>query len=299
MRDLQTQTTSWILSDETLTASNFALSADGRYLSFRSAAPDIVADDTNGDADVFVLDRQTGTAQRASVGTGGTQATAGGGMGSMSADGRFVAFASGSPDLVPGDTNDHADVFVHDLLTGDTTRVSVASDGSQALRAYSGDPSISADGRYVAFDLGCREPGRRRHQRRDGRLRPRPADRGHHAGVGRQRRPPGPPAEHPSTGMRDWSSRLSADGRYVVFESSAEHLVPGDTNGVVDVFVHDLRTGNTTRVSIATTGQQANGPSRNSVISADGHFVAFISSATNLVPQATNSHDDVFVRIIH
>ena len=160
------------------------------------------------------------------------QATLGSGRGSMPADRRFVVFISRAPDLVPGDTNDRVDVFVHDRLTGDTTRMSVASDDSQLLE-HSNDPSISADGRYVVFD------------------------------------------------------------------SPAQHLVPGDTNGVVDAFVHDLRTGNTARVSIATTGQQANGPSRNSVISADGHFVAFIASTTNLVPQATNGYDDVFVRSIH
>ncbi len=298
VRDLQTQTTSWILSDETLTASNFALSADGRYLSFRSAAPDIVADDTNGVADVFVLDRQTGTAQRASVGTGGTQATGGSGLGSMSADGRFVAFASGSPDLVPGDTNGYADVFVHDLLTGDTTRVSVASDGSQALRAFAGGASISADGRYVEFISGAANlvAGDTNgvddvfvHDRLTGDTTRVSVDSDGHQ------------VHQPST--VDWyaggySSRLSADGRYVVFQSSDEHLVPGDTNGVVDAFVHDLRTGNTTRVSIATTGQQANALSMNSVISADGRSVAFISSADNLVPQATGSQD-VFVRIIH
>ena len=297
VRDLQSQTTSWILNAETRSAWGFALSSDGRYLSYTSGAPDIVADDTNSAADVFVLDRQTGTTRRASVGTGGTQAMQGGSWGSMSADGRFVSFVSASPDLVPGDTNNCADVFVHDLLSGGTTRMSVASDGSQVFQ-HSIDPSISADGRYVAFDSTAADlvAGDTNgvtdvfvHDRMSGATTRVSVDSdGHQVFLASI-----------LDSYYGWSSRLSADGRYVVFESSARHLVPGDTNGVVDAFVHDLRTGNTARVSVATTGQQANALSRNLVMSADGRSVAFVSSATNLVPQATNSYDDVFVRIIH
>jgi Tol biopolymer transport system component len=97
-----------------------------------------------------VRDLVNGTTERASVGTGGTQASGGGYGPSISSDGRFVAFQSGSTDLVPGDTNGHADVFVHDRLTGSTVRVSVNPVGGDP-NSSSNDPSISADGRYVAY----------------------------------------------------------------------------------------------------------------------------------------------------
>ncbi len=295
LRDLKLQTTSRILSEETWPAWDFALSADGRYVSFTSPSPDIVADDTNDTTDVFVLDCQTGSTRRVSVGTGGTQATAGGARGSMSADGRFVAFASA--DLGPGDTNEDRGVFVHDSLTGDTTRVSVPSDGSRVL-GNSGEPFISADGRYVAFSSADANlvPGDT-NDVKDVFVHDRVTGHTTRVSVDSD----GNQVYKPS--VLDWymgrSSRLSADGRYVVFESSAGHLVPDDTNGTVDAFVHDLRTGKTTRASVATTGEQANAPIRSSVISADGRTVAFISAAENLVLQATYFNDeDVFVRII-
>jgi len=92
---------------------------------------------------------------------------------------------------------------------------------------------------------------------------------------------------------------ISADGRYVAFESSASNLVPGDTNGTLDVFVHDRVTGETTRVSVASDGAQADGRSERATISADGRYVAFESYSTNLVPGDTNAVGDVFVRDLH
>src|SRR5213595_159425 len=88
---------------------------------------------------------------------------------------------------------------------------------------------------------------------------------------------------------------ISADGRFVAFASYASNLVPGDTNGVADVFVHDRQTGTTKRVSVNSAGTQGNGGSGSPAISADGRFVAFSSYATNLVPGDTNGVVDVFV----
>ena len=127
-----------------------AISADGRFVAFSSDATNLVPGDTNGTADVFVRDRQTGTTRRVSVGSGGAQ---GNGLSvdpAISADGRFVAFASDATNLVPGDTNGADDVFVRDRQTGTTRRVSVGSGGAQGDRV-SFDPAISADGRFVAF----------------------------------------------------------------------------------------------------------------------------------------------------
>src|SRR5207249_1659148 len=127
-----------------------ALSADGRFVAFTSAAPDLVAGDTNGATDVFVHDRQTAETRRVGVDSGGTQANGASTGVALSADGRFVAFTSAAPDLVAGDTNGAADVFVHDRQTGTTERVSVDSGGSQA-NGDSTDVALIADGRFVAF----------------------------------------------------------------------------------------------------------------------------------------------------
>ena len=174
------------------------------------------------------------TTERVSVSSAGEQANDACYAPSISADGRFVAFASKATNLVPGDTNDAVDVFVHDRLTGSTERVSVNSSGEQ-----SHDPA-----------LGYPTPS------------------------------------------------ISADGRFVAFGSGAADLVTGDTNGKPDVFVRDRLNSTTERVSVSSAGDQANGEHGSGApsISAEGRFVAFSSSASNLVAGDTNSTDDVFVR---
>ena len=127
-----------------------SLSADGRYVAFASQASNLVTGDTNRTSDVFVRDRQTGATTRVSVGSSGTQGNNSSREPSFSADGRFVAFTSQAGNLVTGDTNGIADVFVYDRQTANTTRVSVDSEGNQ-WNSDSDSPSISGDGRFVAF----------------------------------------------------------------------------------------------------------------------------------------------------
>src|ERR1041385_3351135 len=128
-----------------------AISSDGRYVAFNSAASNLVAGDTNQAMDTFVHDLQTGATVRVSIGNGGGQANGPSfGANAVSGDGRYVAFSSAASNLVTGDTNQNADVFLRDLQAGTTTRVSVGSaeeegDGGSAW------PSISSDGRFVAF----------------------------------------------------------------------------------------------------------------------------------------------------
>ena len=93
-----------------------------------------------------------GDTTRVSVASDGTQGNGNIGIQSISGDGRYVAFSSDASNLVPGDTNEESDIFLHDRQTGETIRVSVASDGTQGNN-YSGSSSISANGRYVAFLL--------------------------------------------------------------------------------------------------------------------------------------------------
>jgi Tol biopolymer transport system component len=138
-----------------------AISAHGRFVAFESDAANLEPNDTNGSSDVFVRDRQTGRTTRVSVGAGGAQGNAGSIGAGISADGRYVTFDSNATNLVPGDTNDLGDVFVHDRQTSRTTRVSVTARGAQAAGGNSANPAISADGQHVAFNSHAANLARR------------------------------------------------------------------------------------------------------------------------------------------
>jgi Tol biopolymer transport system component len=127
-----------------------SMTPDGRYVAFGSAASNLVVGDTNTRGDVFVRDRLLGTTELVSVSSTGQQGNLGAGGPVISDDGRYVAFVSGSTNLVPNDSNRFADVFVHDRQSRTTTLVSVSTSGRQGNHT-SERPSISADGRYVAF----------------------------------------------------------------------------------------------------------------------------------------------------
>ncbi|MGE0360320.1 MAG: BACON domain-containing carbohydrate-binding protein [Vicinamibacterales bacterium] len=234
------------------------ISADGRWVVFESSATNLVAGDTNGQGDVFVHDRQTGTTTRASVGVGGEQSNGDSRFSVISGDGRWVAFFSNSSNLVPNDWDDY-NAFVHDRQTGTTTRLGF------------GFPVISADGRWVGVGAGVYDQ-----------------QTGTWASAGFV------PGTWP-VGESNVSA-ISADGRWVAFTSSIRDLVTGDTNGVNDVFVYDQQAGTRTRVSLGAGGVQANGATYSGSISDDGRFVAFESGASNLVAGDTNGRWDVFVR---
>jgi Tol biopolymer transport system component len=267
-----------------------AISADGRYVAFDSFASNLVAGDTNGNGNwnVFVRDRVTGATTRVSVASDGTQANGGSYDPVISADGRCVAFVSGASNLVAGDTNAKQDVFVRDRVTGATARVSVASDGTQANESNFGE-SISADGRYVAFySVASNLVAGDTNGTSDVFV--------HDRVTGATTRVSVATGGAQADSFNDSGpSAISADGRYVAFESYASNLVAGDTNGQWDAFVRDRVTGATTRVSVASDGAQANNDSSAPVISADGRFVAFYSVASNLVAGDTNGKKDVFV----
>lgn len=272
-----------------------SISGNGRYVAFASAASNLVTGDTNNAWDVFVHDRQSGATTRVSVDSAGRQGNGSSSeyfMPSVSGDGRYVTFHSMATNLVAGDTNDYQDVFVHDRLSGETTRASVNSAGGQGNApgfGFGGErTSISADGRYIAFSSSASNlvPGDTNdvgdvfvHDRLAGAT-----TRASVSSAGSQ--------------GNDWSwgiTSISADGQYVVFASAASNLVANDNNDSEDVFVHDRRTGTTTRASVDSVGLQANGSSGSPLISANGRYVAFTSRASNLVVGDTNDTEDVFV----
>ncbi len=263
------------------------ISGDGRYVVFDSNAFNLVPGDTNGGTDIFVYDRKTREIILASVGNDGKQAAGAGRYAAISEDGRFVAFHSGDGALVPGDTNGKTDVFVRDLFAQTTTRVSISTEGVEGDKA-SKFPSLSRDARFVAFESTATNlvPNDTNgvgdifvHDRKTGKTE--------RVSVGPGGVQANGPSRYPS---------ISGDGRYVQFWSVASNLVPGDTNGVGDIFVHDRKTGKTVRASVGDDGAQANAGNNRASISADGRWVAFYSDADNLVPDDTNGASDVFVR---
>jgi Tol biopolymer transport system component len=261
-----------------------SISEDGRYVAFTSGAR-LVSEDTNVGVNVYVRDIEERTTQLASVNSGGAQRDGDSSAPSMSANGRYVAFTTDAG-LGRGDTNLLRDVYVRDLRMHTTRRVSVASDGAQSTDGDSFNASISGHGRKVTFASVAstlavdHAPGASEVYV-------------HNLVSGVTRRVATIDAIG-NTGFAD--SALSADGRYVSFFSSADDLVPGDTNGTPDIFVRDLSTGATARVSVSTAGAEADGWSFTPVISRHGGRIAFESQAENLVTNDANLADDVFVR---
>lgn len=264
-----------------------AISADGRYVVFESDADNLVADDTNATGDVFVRDRLTGKTTRVSVSSAGAQANGSSYAVGVSADGRFVVFGSSASNLVDRDTNGYTDAFVHDRVTGKTTRVSVDSLGRQGN--YGGHPTaISANGRYVAFhSLSNTLVANDTNSKNDAFVYDRWSGETTRVSVD---------SFGTQGNMDSMSAAISANGRYVTVWSSASNLVAGDSNNAYDAFIHDLITGETALASVDSSGAQGNASSTPGAISANGRFIAFSSGASNLVFGDTNGTTDAFVR---
>jgi Tol biopolymer transport system component len=262
------------------------VSLDGRWIVFESDATNLSAIDTNGLRDVYVRDRTSGTtllASQSSLGEVGQFLSTNPDVSSI---GPFVAFESPSINLVPMDANASTDVFVRDVAGGLTTLVSVDSAGAPGNR-NSFNPTISDDGRFVAFDSSSSNlvPLDNNNQQ-DVFVRDLLALSTFRVSTS-------------STGAEAnnlcGSAAISADGRFVAFTSRATNLVEGDTNQRQDVFVKEIETGLLIRASVTADGTQANQDCFFPSISADGRYVAFQSAANNLVPGDTNVQSDVFV----
>ncbi|MGO1078164.1 hypothetical protein [Inquilinus sp. CA228] len=263
------------------------ISGDGRYVTFDSAAGDIVAGDDNGATDVFLRDVQTGTTTLVSVPAGGGLSDDASAEAEVSANGRYVAFYSFATNLVAGDTNAVEDIFIRDLQAGTTTRVSVADDEAQA-----NDRSISArvsdDGQRVTFTgYASNLVGGDSNGVADIFVRDLAAGTTERVSVATD----GTQADGESA-----EAVISGNGRYVAFDSDATNLVAGDTNGTGDIFLRDLQTDTTVRVSVSGTGAEADSRSTQADISADGRYVVFASFASNLVAGDVALTNDVFVK---
>lgn len=264
-----------------------SLSYTGRYVAFTTSATNLaIKGDRNGAPDVFVYDRNEGRTNRASIRSDLREANGTSYDPAISGNGRFVAFTSMADNLaVKGDNNGRSDVFVHDRTTLKTNRVSISSKLKEG-NGSSYSPSISMDGRMVTFVSQANNLVRRDTNRRPDvfvyNRSTRKTIRVSIAGDGTQ-------ANGESS-----APMISPDGGFVAFHSNASNLVEDDTNNRSDVFVHDLSSGETTRVSRGMAGSEANGDSFIPAISGDGRYVAFQSAASNLVPGDTNGAPDPY-----
>ncbi len=326
------------------------ISSDGRYITFSSQATNLVAGDTSTLSDVFIRDVVSGTTTRLSVDSSGNEGDSFSTHPTIDVGGRYVAFSSHASNLVANDTNNVDDIFLHDTLTGTTTRVSVDRNGVQGNQ-FSYDPSVSSGGRFVVFQSNATNllatpdnnnksdifiydtaAGTFKTKRISESTSGDEADgnssnasittganlvayqsdatnlvTGDSNGVtdifvSQPKSKGGAITTRVSVDssgnegdLASSAPTISADGRYVAFQSNATNLVAGDTNGVQDIFVHDRDTGATTWVSVDSAGGQADGDSTNASISSDGRYIAFQSDATNLVSGDTNGKTDIFV----
>jgi Tol biopolymer transport system component len=206
----------------------------------------------------------------------------------ISAHGRYVAFYSGASNLVAGDTNEEYDVFVRDRVARVTERVSVGPGGVQANAGETFTVSMSAHGRYVAFESDASNlVAGDTNRRYDVFVRNRYRGTTQRVSLG----PEGAQANGHS-----YYPTISAHGESVAFMSTATNMIGRDTNAKADIFVHHRAPGVTQRVSVGRGGAEANSDSFVPAISGDGADVAFISRASNLVRRDTNSRRDIFVR---
>jgi Tol biopolymer transport system component len=261
-----------------------SISADGRYVVFASDATNLVKGDNNGKLDIFVRDRVKKTTTLVSVSSTGAKGNKLSSTPTLSANGRYVAFMSEASNFVSGDTNGKSDIFVRDLQDKLTSRVSVASNGTQANLTSLLPPSISADGRYVAFMSNASNLVS--------------GDSNNVADVflhDRLKKLTTRVSAATNSKQGNGSSRfvsINADGRFVTFTSDATNLMLGDSNAKSDIFVHDRIKKTTVRVSVASNGAQKAKHSLLPSISANGQRVAFLSE----INWSNNEHVDVFVR---
>jgi hypothetical protein len=264
-----------------------AISSNGSFVAFRSDATNLVLIDTNNSSDIFVHNRLTGLTERVSVASDGTQANGDSISPAISSDGRFVAFSSEASNLVPGDTNNKADIFLHDRINNTTERIVGPSEFDTGSGIIIVSPAISPDSGFLGFRSNANDlVAGDTNNSFDTFLVDSDTLTAERISVSSSEVEGNSDSSQPS---------ISSNNRYTVFSSIATNLVSQDTNGSEDVFVRDRDLGQTRRVSFAFDGTEGEDDSFSAVISADGQFVAFTSLAENLVANDTNGVSDIFV----
>ncbi|MGH2753166.1 MAG: TolB family protein [Actinomycetota bacterium] len=294
------------------------VSADGRFVAFYSNASNLVPGDRNDAPDVFVRDRRNGDTELVSISSDGEQQNEGvcseeNGEEqpslAISRDGRYVTWVSGATNLVKRDTNNHADIFVHDRRKGTTERVSVATDGTEATD-WSSCPVFNPTGRFVAFwSIASNLVEQDANEAGDVFVRDLRTDKTQMVSLrsdGVANSSFGGGGLECGGGSR--TVAISRNGRFVAFSGLGSELVPRDEPPLggtldADVFVRDRKTGRTERISVTSDGEESEGGfAVTAAISDNGRFVTFVSSAKNLYPDDDEElipiafgDDDVFV----
>jgi len=279
-------------NDESQRAS---ISRDGNYVVFESFATNVVPgsrDDNSDNADIFVYNRQTKTISQVNLTPNGQQANSYSWGSAISQDGKYVVFMSDASNLVSNDSNRSEDIFLYDRDSQKITRVSVGLNGQEGNHD-SRNPIIGGeDGRYVVFESKASNftslPDNKSY---DIYLHDRITRKTELVSVAHN----GQAANDDSENDDSESVAISDDGRYVVFESYASNLVPGDTNGSADIFVRDRLKNTTTRISTGLNGKETDRYSETPAITPDGKYIVFASYASNLVEGDTNYSTDIFL----
>lgn len=304
--DRETEKTRWItrgLNGEYPNETSLVptISADGRYIVYMSRAGNLVEGDTNNAQDIFLYDQKTQQTTLISMATDGTKGNNFSTRPVISADGQFVAYTSFSDNLVPNDTNQTGDVFVYTIATGETTRVSVGTEGQQA-DAFSELPTLSNNGQWIVFDSAatnlstedtnttCDNNGDKKFEEncRDVYLYDQQSGTVQRVSVS---------SGGAETDKLSLSGHISGDGSTVVFASAGAGLVENDNNEMYDIFIKDLESGELTRI-VNLEGEEGNfntgiisnpfGLRPNFDLSDDGRYIVFSSLASNFVEGDTN-----------
>ena len=266
------------------------VSGDGDFIAFTTAATNLAAHgDFNRRNDIFVRDVVEEKTNRANIQSGTLdEANQDSSDPSVSVDGHYVAFASPADTLTRGDTNNKSDVFRYNRELHQTVRASLGLGAASNAAGASFQPSISDDGKRVAF-VSTAENLDPDDTTRDLDVFVYDFDE-ETTFVLTPQVTPGEPGPRETT-----NPVISGNGRYVAFDSVAPNLVPGDTNGVRDVFFYDLEDEELVRISVDADGGQVSEASFDPSISTDGAFVTFTSLAS-LVGTDTNEVEDVYLR---
>ncbi|MCB9434604.1 MAG: PD40 domain-containing protein [Ardenticatenaceae bacterium] len=262
-----------------------AISADGRFVTYHSNAPDLVNNDTNGVRDIFLHDRSTGNTERITININNSSPNGNSFRPTFSGNGRYITFYSDASDLVADDDNSVKDIFVYDRETRIMERITRHYDGS-IVDGDSMNPVMNENGRFVAYySWATKLVTDDNNGLRDVFVYDRQAgstERVSLASDGSE-----------GNGTSLWPA-INDNGRFVAFQSDATNLVDNDHNLSFDVFVHDRDSGETSRVSVSSSGSEGNAMSLDPSLSGDGRFVTFYSWANNLVNSDTNLVRDVF-----
>lgn len=238
-------------------SSGASISKDGRYVAFTSTASNLVAGDTNSASDVFIHDRFLHTTRRVSTSSLGAQSTAGCSLAQLSANADFVLMLCSDGNLVANDTNTWPDLFLKNLNSGEVRLVSLHSGDGRTYRSHFAGGSVSEDGRYVVYDE-IRE-----------------VEIYLYDTVTQVTTRISKPYDGSMSQTASFHAKISGNGKFIIYTSLNDNIIPSDTNTYADVFVYDRDLDRTSRVSVNDDGSQRPLPAMYTSINESGRYVAF------------------------